>query len=785
MPYPLPSNLYPASTKCVQLQIPDDLDWQAHFWGMLDRMAVWTTWERDEAKSARIVAKRWREIFDLARERFESGAYTCEEVESDTCYTYSPFSSLITYAPTFPTDPTTPDGYDQRIWYTGNDNLLDIIPLDWIPDVRSTDVYVNPHAKNFDPLALIEDLINGTVVDLAQSGLPRLHIDVQGEAEVELHLLGVPQGGWALIVVDGDLASADIIDLSTLSIGDVGDLMTFVETFFGLVAGGGIISEIITEVDVPAGQHEVSVYFLPQVSTATLFGWGGGFRELVICSDSIQPEVAPVNELTYEIAADSLSFRFVKVADGTPVGDWIPIPVPAFVAGTSLPPGSAPQIQAVAATEWEISPVTGADGATGPAGADGAQGVPGENAPIPDFSWDGTQLQIDADADGTVDVTSPDLQGPAGPQGVQGPQGEQGATGATGPQGPQGPEGGSAGTQWVIPAATTEDQHCYAAWKVAEILTDQAEDVMEIVDANQTVVLDIVEAIAEYIGLGFGGESAEVLTDGVIGNAIDFVRQNVEDAQAIRKVAEHIYCWMQNNDESTYDSMFEPQNIAWPGGFPTPIISGDTFENLGEVINFIYGIGTGASVGYFTLSLSGFFYNRLTAGSGLNSGISKTIGRAIQLAQYFDERDCVTFDCGEWEHTFDFTISEQGFTPSSAGYAVYEAGAGWSENLVDGYMRCFVLRTFAESTLTEFEATFEHTQGTESTQLLMQIKNNSSVVEELREYDDELPSGVLTRTITLSSNADEIFFAHVPGQNDGECTLTRVVLRGTGTNPFN
>lgn len=72
--------------RCVQLQIPDDRNHIRAFWGALDELAHWYTWQRDTDKQGAAVAAVWRDVLSLARELFESDdPCPCEESMTDCC----------------------------------------------------------------------------------------------------------------------------------------------------------------------------------------------------------------------------------------------------------------------------------------------------------------------------------------------------------------------------------------------------------------------------------------------------------------------------------------------------------------------------------------------------------------------------------------------------------------------------------------------------------------------------------------------------------------------------
>lgn len=65
---PLPSASAPVGTKCHQFAIPDDSEWKGMFWGALDQLTRWNSYERDPGHTALAVASAWKDIVATARE---------------------------------------------------------------------------------------------------------------------------------------------------------------------------------------------------------------------------------------------------------------------------------------------------------------------------------------------------------------------------------------------------------------------------------------------------------------------------------------------------------------------------------------------------------------------------------------------------------------------------------------------------------------------------------------------------------------------------------------------
>ena len=65
--YLLPDPIDPEATKCVQLAIPDDPYYWAAFWGQMEALGTWYTWERNDAKTGKEAAALWQDTIAAAR----------------------------------------------------------------------------------------------------------------------------------------------------------------------------------------------------------------------------------------------------------------------------------------------------------------------------------------------------------------------------------------------------------------------------------------------------------------------------------------------------------------------------------------------------------------------------------------------------------------------------------------------------------------------------------------------------------------------------------------------
>jgi hypothetical protein len=61
--FPVPDNLTP-ETYCLCIPIPNDPTWKAVISGLLFQPAEWFNWQRDEARSGKVLAQYWRNIYN-------------------------------------------------------------------------------------------------------------------------------------------------------------------------------------------------------------------------------------------------------------------------------------------------------------------------------------------------------------------------------------------------------------------------------------------------------------------------------------------------------------------------------------------------------------------------------------------------------------------------------------------------------------------------------------------------------------------------------------------------
>jgi len=204
----------------------------------------------------------------------------CEGSEGQ-CTVYMPNDPLISYAPNDPF--VTPDyvapGFLLPAWYD-----VDTPPLpgssQQIGDVFTdvTRIISNPFAPgNWLPPPF------NTLLDLLNAGFPRFRIQwtSAGDTEIEVHLLGFPGAGMAVVAVDDDVNQVFVENLAE----DITDY----STWFDLITAGVHAVHIVELQIAGAGTHHVDVTMIPYVTEDPPFAhFGGGFRQIVLCGEGIE-----------------------------------------------------------------------------------------------------------------------------------------------------------------------------------------------------------------------------------------------------------------------------------------------------------------------------------------------------------------------------------------------------------------------------------------------------------------------------------------------------------------
>jgi len=251
-----------------------------------------------------------------------SDCYAPEQGDGNDCTLFMPDAGFINYAPNdpFQTPDLVPPGYlFVPPWYTN--------PAFPLTGVRPTDAMVN-----FLALSVFGDLVSA-----AESGLPRFHMDVIGEGEVELEFVKIPQGGNVIVIQDGDPLQQQVYDLNALQLGELGTL----EDLFDIVVAESLDDTSVCEVrfDTP-GLHSIDVTFFPNVAADVIVGMGGGLRRVSLCGVSLTGEV---DMPQFQVVDCVLQWRPNSSAAWADLVDLCAVQPPTIVRQDQTPPGNLEQ----------------------------------------------------------------------------------------------------------------------------------------------------------------------------------------------------------------------------------------------------------------------------------------------------------------------------------------------------------------------------------------------------------------------------------------------------------
>lgn len=275
--FPLPTVINPVNRRCVTFNIPDDLIHIGNFWGAIQKLAQTGAYSNDAAHTAKEVASVWFQVIDDARQRWlaeECGG----AIEPGDCHDHDTASGVLTYAPQNPFTQATyiPQGYANPPMYVVQDSDLLLHSLGFQTGDISTSIL------NF-PLGSLPTVI-------PPDGLPRFRITFNGNDDpagvtVEIHLVKIPLGGFALVTVDGNPITPppEMVNLNR------DELSIPPETSAIIVIEKQVIG---------TGQHFLDVTFTPRVNDEAPFVYfGGGLHKVVLCGEDLS---TPVPQMTFE-----------------------------------------------------------------------------------------------------------------------------------------------------------------------------------------------------------------------------------------------------------------------------------------------------------------------------------------------------------------------------------------------------------------------------------------------------------------------------------------------------
>lgn len=85
MKFPLPQNIAPEESVCIQVMVPADTEWLAVFWGWFWTLCSARNHQDDPSHTAMVVAAAWREIYEQARASECGGDMDVRQNEETPC----------------------------------------------------------------------------------------------------------------------------------------------------------------------------------------------------------------------------------------------------------------------------------------------------------------------------------------------------------------------------------------------------------------------------------------------------------------------------------------------------------------------------------------------------------------------------------------------------------------------------------------------------------------------------------------------------------------------------
>lgn len=272
--------------------------------------------------------------------------------------------------------------------------------------------------------------------------------------------------------------------------------------------------------------------------------------------------------------------------------------------------------------------------------------------------------------------------------------------------------------QGLVPATAT-DIICYSATELAEQVTDDFQDMLQLLNAATTFFLgtgvDFARTIAWSlpVWLTAGIDDAMLLQIAAAYNfttaAQEYFIEQLNDIDVKREVANFIYCALVESlvtvDGITTLENFEDNLISVVGSYfiaiPISLVSDVLTLDFGSIIQDAIGFPNKAIAG---IAIGYALAQKQIMADALHISDTWTAlfqGLAVQAA-YFDERDCSGFDClPELIVTFNEETNTVPYTLSAWGTVQVVSGRDWlrktgTGNVADGSHRVQFTANFEE-----------------------------------------------------------------------------------------
>lgn len=312
------------------------------------------------------------------------------------------------------------------------------------------------------------------------------------------------------------------------------------------------------------------------------------------------------------------------------------------------------------------------------------------------ISASATTLSAGSSASVALDDCAINFGIPRGNTGATGATGATGPAGLTGPAGPIGPQGAPSQGLYQLEPVTDKDKLCYTAQQLAQDISDDFQDLIQLLDWNITAIFGTIAEVSEAV---FSSLPAQVATAelgqilvaqlqilyNTTDASLDYIILQMSDPDVQDLIANFVYCALAKSlrtvDGVTDVVNFETNLISAMGSYYAELLTFgsvdagfelDFGEALSDLVSASNSVIAGLACSYVLSEI--FFLSPL----GLkNSWKSVILGYQAQ-AEFFDDRDCADFDCFQWCYEWNFLTSNGGWTADT------RDGTGWNATWVSG-----------------------------------------------------------------------------------------------------
>jgi len=383
----------------------------------------------------------------------------------------------------------------------------------------------------------------------------------------------------------------------------------------------------------------------------------------------------------------------------------------------------------------------------------------GESAPceasmaITAMRIEGCDLQVQYSGDPawyTVgDLTSCAVPGPQGIQGEQGPQGEQGLPGPEGPQGPQGIQGPAGDGQLPAVETTTSDAAhlCAGAFGLTDWLISVLQFNIDKLQLNLSIAEVALEVIGVFININVPS-LVDVLFD-IVDTGVLAVETALNDPQLREDMACSLNCLV--SDVTSGNRFTEAVFEAW--------------------LDEVYALNSLAKGPLIELARGAIGFNECS--------------RRFYIYAQGESSECGLCECTPdgWCYEFNFATGQNGFTMKYCGGAAQYGqfdGNSFNAAIYGTQKILWLYKTWAAvaGTLTEIEMFGDSGIG------LTMNMYNTGCSGGTTHVATVLGTQHVKYTVNRDLSAGYMYLNWINSSSGTTMVLTRIIFRGTGTNPF-